>query len=380
MKNIVILGSTGSIGTQALEVLEEQPAHFRARGLVAGSNVQLLIRQALAFRPAWVGITDQGKGKALRDALPPEIEVAVGEGEILAALKDPDYEICLAAISGIAGLKATIAAMEAGKDIALANKETLVAGGSLVTGLAREKGIHILPVDSEHSAIFQSLGSGRRRLKSILLTASGGPFRDWDEKDLAGVRPQDALKHPNWSMGQKITIDSATLANKALEIIEAHHLFHCPYPDIRVLVHRESIIHSMVEFEDTSVVGQLGYPSMKLPILYALTHPESLPAPWPSLDLAKIGTLHFEEPKPWFRALSLGIQAGMAGGTAPAIYNGANEAAVSMFLQGEIGFTEIWQRIESALNHVCPGPGHSFEEIAEADRLARQAVLERRQG
>ena len=378
MKNIVILGSTGSIGTQTLEVISEQPEYFRAYGLVGGRNVDLLIRQALEHQPAWVGIYDASLADKLRESLPSSIHIAAGEAGISEIIADSGYQVLVAAISGIAGLRSTIEGIRAGKDIALANKETLVAGGQLILDLVRTHGVKLLPVDSEHSAVFQSLGSGERKLKRILLTASGGPFRDFTREQLAGVTLADALRHPNWSMGRKITVDSATLANKALEVIEAHYLFNCPYDAIDVLVHKESIIHSLVEFVDTSVMAQLGYPSMKLPILYALTHPNSLPAPWPSLDLAEASTLNFSRPKPWFRALPLGYQAGREGGAAPIIFNGANEQAVELFLQERIAFGDIPDLIEEALDKMPRIPIGSFEDIAETDREVRRRVLEMR--
>ena len=378
MKNIVILGSTGSIGTQTLEVIREQKAHFAAYGIVGGSNVDLLIRQALEHRPVWVGIYNTDGYARLRESLPAEIKVVAGEAGISEIISDSGYQVLVAAISGIAGLKSTIEGIRAGKEIALANKETLVAGGRLILDLVEKHGVRLLPVDSEHSAIFQSLGSGERELKKILLTASGGPFRDYSEEMLAGVELADALRHPNWSMGRKITVDSATLANKALEVIEAHYLFNCPYENIEVLVHKESIIHSLVEFSDTSVIAQLGYPSMKLPILYALTHPKSLPAPWPSLDLAEVATLNFSRPKPWFRALDLGFQAGMEGESAPIIFNGANEQAMELFLKERIRFTDIPVIIEEALEGVGRIPIGCFEDIAAVDREVRRFVMEGR--
>ena len=376
MKSIVILGSTGSIGTQTLEVAREQMGRFRIHGLVGGRNGDLLIRQALEFRPVWVGLSDAGGYRLVREALPPDIEVVSGESDILDRLSEDGYDMLVAAISGIAGLKSTIAGIRAGKDIALANKETLVAGGQLILDMVREMGVSLLPVDSEHSAIFQSIGTSERTVKKIILTASGGPFRDLDEEAIKTVGLEDALKHPNWSMGKKITIDSATLANKALEVIEAHYLFDCPYEDIDVLVHKESIIHSMVEFVDTSVIAQLGYPSMKLPILYALAYPESLATPWPSLDLATIGNLNFSRPKPWFKALTLGYAAGKTGGAAPIVFNGANEAAVELFLQNKIDFMGIADRIERALESVEQPKIGTFDDIAQVDEMARRFVME----
>lgn len=371
MKNIVILGSTGSIGTQALEVIEEQNESFQAYGLVGGTNVELLISQAIKFRPKWVGIQDENKYLQLKENLPAEINIVAGEKDINEIISDPGYETLLAAISGIAGLKSTISGIENGKEIALANKETLVAGGELIMNLVKKHGVKLLPVDSEHSAIFQSMNNHQRKIKKIILTASGGPFRDYNQEMLSQVKIEDALRHPNWSMGKKITIDSATLANKALEVIEAHYLFDCSYENIDVLIHKESIIHSMVEFIDTSIIAQLGFPSMKLPIQYAFTHPESLPVNWPSLNLADIGCLNFSKPKEYFRALSLGIEAGKAGHSAPIIFNGANEMAVDFFINGRITFLQIAELIEAALNNVERINISSFDDIKYIDKSTR---------
>ncbi len=376
MKKIVILGSTGSIGTQSLEVIEEQKENFQAYGLVGGTNINLLIAQAKKFKPTWVGIQDESKYSELKERLPKDIKVVAGDNGIEEIIADSDYQVLLAAISGIAGLKSTIKGIESGKDIALANKETLVAGGELIMNLVKQKGVNLLPVDSEHSAIFQSMNNHKRKIKKILITASGGPFRDYEEEDLKGVTVEDALNHPNWSMGRKITIDSATLANKALEVIEAHYLFDCPYENIEVLIHKESIIHSMVEFIDTSIIAQLGYPSMKLPIQYALTHPESLAVKWPSLDLAAIGSLNFSKPKEYFKALSLGIEAGKSGRSAPIIFNGANELAVDYFIKGKISFLQIADMIDKALNNIDKIAINSFEDIVFVDKLTRD-YLER---
>lgn len=371
MKKIVILGSTGSIGTQALEVIEEQKGDFQAYGLVGGSNVELLISQARKFQPKWVGIQDGSKYQYLKESLPAGTNIVAGEKGIEEIISDSEYQTLLAAISGIAGLKSTITGIQAGKEIALANKETLVAGGDLIMNLVKKYGVNLLPVDSEHSAIFQSMNNHQRKVKRIILTASGGPFRDYDEKMLSTVKIEDALKHPNWSMGKKITIDSATLANKALEVIEAHYLFDCAYENIDILIHKESIIHSMVEFIDTSIIAQLGFPCMKLPIQYAFTHPESLPVKWSSLDLADIGSLNFSKPKAHFKALSLGVEAGKAGGSAPIIFNGANEVAVDYFVNGKISFLQIAELIETALNKVEKININSFEDIVYIDKATR---------
>lgn len=376
MKKIVILGSTGSIGTQTLEVIEEQKKDFSAFGIVGGSNIDLLTEQALKYQPEWVGIYDESKYQELKNRLPESINIVAGERGVFELVSHSGYQILVAAISGIAGLKSTIKGIEAGKVIALANKETLVAGGNLILDLVKKHNTCLLPVDSEHSAIFQCLNENRK-LKKIILTASGGPFRDYSEAQLHKVTLEDALKHPNWSMGKKITIDSATLANKALEIIEAHYLFDCSYENIDVLIHKESIIHSMVEFVDTSILAQLGYPSMKLPIQFALSYPNSLITNWKSLDLSQIGTLNFSKPKSYFKALSLGIEAGKKGGSYPVVYNGANEKAVEFFLNRKIGFMEISQLIETALNQIPSFKINSFEDIEHIDKTTREFLVRR---
>ncbi len=374
MKKIVILGSTGSIGTQTLEVIEEQKDDFTAFGIVGGSNIDLLTEQALKYQPEWVGIYDETKYQELKNRLPESINIVAGERGVFELVSHSGYQILVAAISGIAGLKSTIKGIEAGMVIALANKETLVAGGNLILDLVKKHNTYLLPVDSEHSAIFQCLNENRK-LKKIILTASGGPFRDYSEAQLQKVTLEDALKHPNWSMGKKITIDSATLANKALEIIEAHYLFDCSYENIDVLIHKESIIHSMVEFVDTSILAQLGYPSMKLPIQFALSYPNSLITNWKSLDLSQIGTLNFSKPKSYFKALSLGIEAGKKGGSYPVVYNGANEKAVEFFLNRKIGFMEISQLIETALNQIPSFKINSFEDIEHIDKTTREFLV-----
>lgn len=376
MKNIVILGSTGSIGTQTLEVIEEQKDSFYPYGIVAGGNIELLAKQAKKFKPKWIGIYNENKFLDLKENIPEGIEVVAGEKGIFDMISSREYEVLVGAVSGIAGLKSTIKGIEAKKEIVLANKETLVTGGQLIIDLAKKHNISILPVDSEHSAIFQSLNK-RRQLKKIILTASGGPFRDLSEDDLCKVVLEDTLKHPNWSMGKKITVDSATLANKALEVIEAHYLFNCPYENIDVLIHKESIIHSMVEFIDTSVIAQLGYPNMKLPIQYALSYPLSLKNNWKSLDLSEIGSLNFSKPKPYFKALSLGIEAGRRGGSYPIVFNGANEKAVEFFLNRRISFLEITLLIEEALEKIEKITVKNFDDIEYVDKITREFLMRR---
>ncbi|AMP20154.1 hypothetical protein AZF37_02295 [endosymbiont 'TC1' of Trimyema compressum] len=375
MENVVILGSTGSIGIQGLSVIEEQK-NFAPFALVGGSNVDLLIEQAKKALPKWAIIYDDTKLDILKAGLNGlAVKVASGETAIHEVIANEESHIILGAISGFAGLKFIMTAIQAKKKIALANKETLVAGGDYILDLIRKNKILLTPVDSEHSAIFQCLQGQQNALNKILLTASGGPFRDCSDEFLKAVTPEMALQHPNWSMGNKITIDSATLANKGLEVIEAHYLFNCSYDKIDVVIHRESIVHSMIELTDTSVLGQMGYPSMKGPILYGLSYPERLPVPWPSLDLAKIGSLHFSKPKSSFRVLPLAFEAGKEGAMAPIIYNGANEVAVDLFLKKKISFLGIANLIEDALENVERIKIDSYESIIYADECTREYAL-----
>lgn len=374
MKKLIILGSTGSIGTQSLEVARR--SGYKVTALAAGSNIELLEKQAREFKPLCVAVFNETAAKDLKlklndtdikvlSGINGVCEVAQGEGDIV-----------LNSIVGIAGLRPTLAAIDAGKTIALANKETLVTGGEIVNRKAREKGVKILPVDSEHSAIFQSLqGAPENSLKKILLTASGGPFFGKTRKDLENVTVKEALNHPNWSMGAKITIDSATLMNKGLEVIEAVHLFGLPAKDIEVLVHRQSILHSAVELSDGAVIGQLGTPDMRLPIQYALTYPERCDYAFEKLDLFKVGTLTFQKPDlDTFRCLALCIEAINQGGLAPTAVNGANEEAVRLFLEGKIKFLNIAELVEKALLSVENKKEFTLEDILETDYLARQLV------
>ncbi len=374
MKELIILGSTGSIGTQSLEVARAH--NIRVRALSAGSNDKLMERQAREFKPDIVALSDIGAARRLKIALKDtDIKVFSGEEGVIetAAYKG---DIVLSAIVGIAGLKPTLAAINEGKDIALANKETMVTGGVIVNKLAREKKVKILPVDSEHSAIFQSLaGAPNGSLKKILLTASGGPFFGKTINELKNVTAKEALKHPNWSMGAKITVDSATLMNKGLEVIEAVHLFGVEAKDIEVLVHRQSIVHSGVEFTDGAVIAQMGTPDMKVPIQYALTYPNR-GVKFENLDLFKIGTLTFEKPDTeTFRCLPLCIEAINRGGLYPTAINGANEESVRLFLEGKIGFLDIAEFNEKAMEKATNKTDFSVEDIFEADKLARQTVL-----
>lgn len=375
MKSLVILGSTGSIGTQALEVCRRDG--YKVNGLAAGGNIELLEKQAREFGVKAVAVFNESKAQELKIKLADtDIKVLSGiDGVCEVARLEAD--VALNSIVGIAGLRPTLAAIESGKDIALANKETLVTGGDIVNRKAREKGVKILPVDSEHSAIFQSIqGSPQKSVRKILLTASGGPFYGKTREELENVTVKEALNHPNWSMGAKITIDSATLMNKGLEVIEAVHLFGLPADKIEVLVHRQSIVHSGVEFSDGAVIAQLGTPDMRLPIQYALTYPERSDYAFEHLDLFKVGTLTFEKPDTdTFRCLSLCVKAITEGGLLPTVVNGANEQAVGLFLEGKIKFLQIAELVEKALVSANNKKDFTLEDILNADKLARECVL-----
>ena len=374
MKGLIILGSTGSIGTQALEVCRRDG--YKVTALAAGGNIELLEKQAREFKPSSVAVFNEEKAKELKIKLADTgIRVLSGVDGVC-DIAQADGDIVLNSIVGIAGLRPTLKAIEAGKTIALANKETLVTGGELVNKAAKEKGIKILPVDSEHSAIFQSLqGAPEGSLRKILLTASGGPFFGKTKKDLENVTVKEALNHPNWSMGAKITIDSATLMNKGLEVIEAVHLFGLPARDIEVLVHRQSIIHSGIELSDGAVIAQLGTPDMRLPIQYALTYPERSNFAFEKLDLFKVGALTFEKPDiETFRCLPLCVEAINQGGLAPTAVNGANEEAVRLFLEGKIKFLQIGELVEKALLSVENKASVTLEDILDTDKRARELV------
>lgn len=374
MKELVILGSTGSIGTQSLEVARRQG--YKVTGLAAGGNIDLLEKQAREWKPKTVAVFNRERAKDLKIKLADtDIKVLSGEDGVCEVAGDKGDTV-INAIVGIAGLKPTLSAIDSGKTIALANKETLVTGGEIVKKKAKEKGVAILPVDSEHSAIFQSLqGAPKGSLKKILLTASGGPFFGKSREELQNVTVEDALNHPNWSMGAKITVDSATLMNKGLEVIEAVHLFDISADNIEVLVHRQSIVHSGVELSDGAVIAQLGTPDMRLPIQYALTYPERSDYAFEKLDLFKIGTLTFEKPDTdTFRCLPLCIKAITEGGIAPTVVNGANEEAVKLFLEGKIKFLAIADLVEKALQSADNKKDFTLDDIFEADRLARQSV------
>ena len=383
MKAITLLGSTGSIGTQTLDIVAEYPDRFRIVGLTAGSNVTLLAAQIRQFTPQVVALQDDTKREALLAAIAdvsPQPQVLTGPEGVVEVARYGDSDVVVTGIVGCAGLLPTIAAIEAGKDIALANKETLIAGGPVVLPLLEKHNVRLLPADSEHSAIFQCLqGVPDRGLRRILLTASGGAFRDWPVEKLPEVTVADALKHPNWSMGRKITVDSATLMNKGLEVIEAHFLFGMDYDAIDIVIHPQSIIHSLIELQDTSVLAQLGWPDMRLPILYTLSYPDRIYTNWETLDLVKAGNLTFREPdRSKYPCMDLAYAAGRAGGSMPAVLNAANEQAVALFLDEKIGFLDIPRTIERTCDRHradnCASP--NLEDIIEADRWARQAVLE----
>jgi 1-deoxy-D-xylulose-5-phosphate reductoisomerase len=382
VKAITLLGSTGSIGTQTLDIVAQYPEQFRIVGLTAGRNVTLFAQQIRQFRPEIVAICDEDKLQELKEAivdLDPQPILLAGEAGVVEVAKYGDAQAVVTGIVGCAGLLPTIAAIEAGKDIALANKETLIAGGPVVNPLIAKHGVKILPADSEHSAIFQCLqGVVAGGLRRIILTASGGAFRDLPVEKLATVKVADALKHPNWSMGQKITIDSATLMNKGLEVIEAHYLFGMDYDDIDIVIHPQSIIHSLIELQDTSVLAQMGWPDMRLPLLYALSWPERIHTDWERLDLVKSGDLTFREPDhDKYPCMQLAYVAGRAGGSMPAVLNAANEQAVALFLEEKIQFLDIPKVIEKVCDKHqkdnCQSP--ALDDILAADKWARQEVL-----
>lgn len=378
MKNIAVLGSTGSIGTSALDIIRMHPDRFRPVVLAGARNMELLAAQIEEFRPDLAVAYGESEAAELKDRLPSDIktEILWGETGYSVAASYVRADLVLLAIVGAAGLKPAISAISAGKNIALANKETLVMAGEIVMKLAKEKGVGIFPVDSEHSAVFQSM-SGQRieDLSKIILTASGGPFRELPSDKFEKIRPSDALKHPNWTMGSKITIDSATLMNKGLEVIEACRLFALPSEMVEVVVHPQSIIHSMAVYRDGSVISQMGVPDMRAAIAYAFSYPERLDIGLPAPDFSKIGSLTFEKPDlKRFPCLSLAYDALSVGGTMPAVLNAANEIAVSLFLGGKIKFTEIPEFVEQAMQLHNPVRNPELDEIFEADSWARKIV------
>jgi len=383
VKAITLLGSTGSIGTQTLDIVEHHPDKFRLVGIAAGSNVALLAAQVMQFKPEIVAICDERKLPELKAAiasLDPQPIVLAGEDSIAEVARYGDAEAVVTGIVGCAGLLPTLAAIEAGKDIALANKETLIAGGPVVLPMAKKHGVKLLPADSEHSAIFQCLqGVPDKGLRRILLTASGGAFRDWPVEDLPKVTMADAIKHPNWSMGRKITVDSATLMNKGLEVIEAHYLFGMDYDHIDIVIHPQSIIHSLIELQDTSMLAQLGWPDMRLPLLYALSWPERIYTDWQPLDLVKSGDLTFREPDhAKYPCMDLAYAAGRAGGTMTAVLNAANEQAVALFLEEKIHYLEIPKVIEKVCDRHRSdlNTAPNLDDILAVDSWARTAVSE----
>lgn len=373
--DISILGSTGSIGTQTLEIAREYRG-INVVALSARSNIELLEKQAREFKPELVCVTDEEKAKELKIKLADtSVKVVSGKSGLIEAATAEKAHTVVTAVVGISGLEPTIEAIKAKKNIALANKETLVTGGHIVTALAKKYKVDILPVDSEHSAIFQSLQGGNREIKRILLTASGGPFFGKKREDLLNITPEQALKHPNWNMGAKVTIDSSTLVNKGLEVIEAKWLFDVPVDKIKVLVHRQSIVHSMVEYADNGVIAQLGAPDMRLPIQYALTYPNRLPMRGNELDFTKYSALTFEEPDTdTFFALELAKKAGREGGILPTIFNSADEAAVELFMKGKLTYLGISEAIQQAMESVKNIENPTLEQILEADKYARTLV------
>ena len=380
MKKIAILGSTGSIGVNALDVVSKNPEQLEVVALAAGRNLEVLKGQIERFRPKIVSVLDKehaGRLKAMfgKASLP---DILWGEEGARSVASAPGADMVLSAIVGAAGLVPTLEAIEAGKDIALANKETLVTAGPLVVERARSRGVRIIPVDSEHSAVFQCIeGNSEKSVGRVILTASGGPFLRASRTELETVRISDALNHPNWKMGRKITIDSATMMNKGLEVIEARWLFGVDYERIDVVIHPQSIVHSLVEFIDGSVLAQMGLPDMRGPISYALFHPERMPGGFPPFDLSKVGRLEFQPPDlERFPCLRLGYEAGRAAGTMPAVMNAANEIAVNAFLEEKIPFQSIARVIEEVMSRHAPADVSSLEAVLEADAQARRQAEE----
>ena len=378
IKKISVLGSTGSIGTQTLEIARYNQ-DIGITALAAGSNVELLEKQVREFHPKiaclWKEEAARELKRRIRDL---DVKVVSGMEGLMEAACEPEAQIVVTAVVGMIGIRPTIAAMEAGKDIALANKETLVTAGHIIMPLAKEKGVKILPVDSEHSAIFQCLqGAGENRIHKILLTASGGPFRGRSREQRAGVQPEDALKHPNWSMGRKITIDSSTMVNKGLEVMEAHWLFDVDMDQVQVVIQPASVIHSMIEYEDGAVIAQLGTPDMKLPIQYALYYPERRFLPGDRLDFTKLKEITFDEPDmETFRGLKLAYEAGKAGGSLPTVFNAANELAVSLFLEKKIPYLAITDLIQGAMENHKRKAAPNVDQILAAEQEAYDFIRE----
>lgn len=376
MKKIGILGSTGSIGTQTLDIVRKEK-DLEVVSLAAGSNVSLLEAQIREFHPKIVALWEEKAAAELRTRVQDvPVRIVSGMDGLLEVAAAEDIEVLVTGIVGMIGIRPTIAAIEAGKDIALANKETLVTAGHIIMPLAKSRGVSILPVDSEHSAIFQSLhGENRARVEKILLTASGGPFRGKTREELADMTVEDALKHPNWSMGKKVTIDSASLCNKGLEVMEAKWLFDVPLTQIEVVVHPQSILHSAVQYADGGIMGQMGVPDMKLPIQYALFYPDRRPMEIGRVDLCKLGSLTFEKPDTdTFRGLALAYRAAERGGSLPTVFNAANEKAVSLFLDKKIRFLEIPELIEAAMDAHRATENPTVEEILAAEKETHEYI------
>ena len=380
MKKLALLGSTGSIGTQVLDVVEKLPDRLQVVSLATNRNIELIAEQANRHRPAVVSVGREEDAARLRELLtsPQSIEIVWGDAGLVRAATVAEADVAVISVAGTVGLAPTIKAIEAGKDIALASKEVLVAAGSLVNRLVAEKGVKLLPIDSEHSAIFQCLqGADLGKVRRLMLTASGGALAGYNIEDLANVTVEQALAHPTWSMGRKITIDSATLMNKCLEIIEAHWLFGVDTENIEVIIHPQSIVHSMVEFVDGSVLAQMGIPDMRIPIQYALLYPERVDTGLPQLDLIEKGTLTFLKPDlNRYPALELAYKASRAGGTMPAVMNAANEVSVSMFLEKRIGYLDIYRTVARVMDEHSPVCRPSLDQILHADTWARQRTEE----
>ncbi|QGR00118.1 1-deoxy-D-xylulose-5-phosphate reductoisomerase [Paenibacillus psychroresistens] len=374
MKRISILGSTGSIGTQTLDVIAHDRESYQVEALSAGSNVSLLLEQIKQFQPKKVSVATKALADEVSSYITGATEVFYGEAGLIEIAASTDADFVVSALVGSQGLRPTLAAIAAGKNIGLANKETLITAGHLVTEKVLKHGVSLIPIDSEHSAIFQCLnGEKRAQLSKIIITASGGSFRDRSREQLKDVTVAEALRHPNWAMGAKITIDSATMVNKGLEVMEAHWLFQLPYEQIEVMLHPQSIIHSMVEFVDYSVMAQLGNPDMRVPIQYALTYPNRFPTPTKPLKLTEIGTLQFQEMDyERFPCLRMAFEAGKEGGSVPTVYSAANEIAVARFLAGEIKFLQIEEIIERVMQLHQSVANPDLEQIAYTDRWARE--------
>jgi len=374
MKSLSILGSTGSIGTQTLDVVRQFPNEFNVEALASNCNLELMEKQVLEFKPSNVCLFDEEKADTFRQLALPDVQVLSGMQGLKACCTLQKVDTVVIALVGAVGLEPTMTAIQNGKNIALANKETLVAGGDLVMSAVKKWNITLIPIDSEHSAIFQCLnGEDRRTVERIIITASGGAFRDWNREELANATPEHALKHPNWSMGGKITIDSATLMNKALEVIEAHHLYSMPFERIQAVIHPQSIIHSLVEFTDSSIIAQVGLPDMRLPIQYALSYPRRLPNPnLKRLNVANCQDLTFREiDEEFYPCFKIGVNAGKTGGTAPAVMNAANEVAMTAFLDKKIKFLQISQIVDSVVKAHSVERNPSLRDVLNADAWAR---------